>query len=461
MKPITGTHIYSLFACARAVALDLSMDRSLRRPLRDDEEFVLARGREHEARSVATLDWPEPVYPRGDFATGAAATHVLLQKGVEGVLQGVLVGDGRLGIPDLLRREDGDSALGAWHYVVGDVKSSARPRGDQLLQVAFYSALLAELQGRRPEYGFLVLKDGREERFALADYAAALEDAVERVTALRDDPAAVQPFLSRACGSCRWSDRCLPELERGDDLSLVQGMTDGLRRTLHAAGVANVGSLAQLAVERVARRTHVEPARLRRLARAAAARLAGEPLVERPGRVASLWPAAFVHVLTDPFEERLLYVGVRIGGGGDRVVDACPRSVGEEWDALCRVLAAVPRDANLVHYGAALPRWLDALGHGRARPPQVEGRLIDLARRLRGVAVWPGPVFGLAEHVRFGLGRDPHRVGRASAAALLAGDEGWLCAKGAADLDDLAALAARWCAEGDVVRADAAGGATR
>ena len=133
MKPITGTHVYSLFACERAVALDLSEDRSLRRPLRDDEEMVLARGREHEARIVAELDWPEPEYPPRDFEAGAAATRALLADGVPGVLQGVLLGSDRLGIPDLLRREEGPSAFGDWHYVVGDVKSSSRARGDQVL----------------------------------------------------------------------------------------------------------------------------------------------------------------------------------------------------------------------------------------------------------------------------------------------------------------------------------------
>ena len=55
MKPITGTHVYSLVSCPRRVALDLTGDRELRRPLRDGEEFVLARGRDHEDAFVADL----------------------------------------------------------------------------------------------------------------------------------------------------------------------------------------------------------------------------------------------------------------------------------------------------------------------------------------------------------------------------------------------------------------------
>ena len=80
-RPITGTHVYTMMKCPRAVALDLHEDRSRRRRLRDDEEFVLRRGREHEARVVAGLGWPEPEYDRGDFATGAAATAAMLADG--------------------------------------------------------------------------------------------------------------------------------------------------------------------------------------------------------------------------------------------------------------------------------------------------------------------------------------------------------------------------------------------
>ena len=42
--------------------------------------------------------------------------------------------------------------------------------------MAFYSRLLTEVQGRAPEFGSLILKDGREERFRLADFEPALDN---------------------------------------------------------------------------------------------------------------------------------------------------------------------------------------------------------------------------------------------------------------------------------------------
>ncbi|MGA0870910.1 MAG: hypothetical protein ACO3UM_18430, partial [Planctomycetota bacterium] len=82
MKPTTGTHVYQLPKCSRAVALELAGDRSLRRDLRPEEELVLGRGRDHEADFVRDLGWEEPVYPARDFAAGATATRAMLEAGV-------------------------------------------------------------------------------------------------------------------------------------------------------------------------------------------------------------------------------------------------------------------------------------------------------------------------------------------------------------------------------------------
>ena len=45
---------------------------------------------------------------------------------------------------------------------------------------------------------------------------------------------------------CRWSDACHAEWERLEHLSLVAGMTRGQIDKLRKAGIASLGSLAQL-----------------------------------------------------------------------------------------------------------------------------------------------------------------------------------------------------------------------
>ncbi len=139
MKRITGTHVYSYAKCPRLAALDLSQRRDLRREPSPWEQFAIQRGRDFEAELVATLGVVAPSYPERDFAQGAEATLTLLRQGAPLVHQGVLASAERLGLPDLLRKVEGASALGDHHYEVIDVKSSGRPRSDQVLQVVFYS----------------------------------------------------------------------------------------------------------------------------------------------------------------------------------------------------------------------------------------------------------------------------------------------------------------------------------
>src|SRR5262249_49195138 len=138
MRRITGTHVYSYVKCPRLAALDLHLPRTERRPPTEWEEFSAQRGRDFETHYVQRLPVAQPSYPERDFDAGAAATLVLLRDGVEWIHQAVLATSDRLGLPDLLRRVPGASALGEHHYEVLDVKTSGRSRGEQILQVVFY-----------------------------------------------------------------------------------------------------------------------------------------------------------------------------------------------------------------------------------------------------------------------------------------------------------------------------------
>lgn len=444
MRRITGTHVYSYVKCPRLAALDLHLSRQERRPPHPWEEFAAQRGRDFEARYVTQLPVVSPRYPDRDFEAGASATRELLHQG-EGLLhQAVLLDGDRLGLPDLLRKLPGASALGDHHYEVLDVKTSGHSRGDQILQVVFYSQLLAAVQGRMPEHGALILKDGREERFVIADYAAACDEVVAELRRLRDDVDGARPFLQAGCAGCYHDRRCLDELSARDDLSLVQGMSHGARAILEGLGCRTGQDLAVFHAEGARARGNLDPTLLRRLRRAAAARLLGVPRVETRPRAERLDHAAIVHLLADPFADRVLAFGVlhpATEAGAVQIV--LPGAVGDEWRALMELVAALPQRVPLLHFGEALPRWHEAHAFDREADPALEARFVDLQKRLRGAALYPRPVFGLADFVRAALGRDPERCGNASAAALwLTGPDGEvrLRQKLTADLHDLAAL---------------------
>lgn len=443
MRPITGTHVYSYVKCPRLAALDLHLPRSERRPPTEWEEFAAQRGRDFEAQFVAGLGAVAPVYPEREFAAGAAATRELLRAGTPWVHQGVLQTEDCLGLPDLLRRLPGASALGDHHYEVLDVKTSGRPRGEQILQVVFYSHLLAELQGRVPSRGALVLKDGREERFAIADYAAALAEVLAALRELRADAQRARPFLQAHCSGCYHDRRCLAELATAGDLSLLQGMSHGARAILESKGCRTVAELAAFHPGDSRARGHLDAALVRRLRRAAEAHLLGRPLLETRPRGERFAEAVLLHLLTDPYTDRVLAFGaLQPAVETGRFSSVCPTEAAGEWRAFQELMATLPAKVQLLHFGEALPRWYEQQVFQREAEPALEARLVDLQPRLRSAATYPRAVFGLPDLVRYGLGRDPLRAGHAGAAALwaAAGETHRLRDKLHADLCDLAAL---------------------
>jgi hypothetical protein len=82
-----------------------------------------------------------------------------MRRGVPRIVQAALrSGDERwFGYADVLRRVHAPSTnLGAWSYEALDTKLSRETKGATILQLSLYSDILAEIQGRAPEYFFVV-----------------------------------------------------------------------------------------------------------------------------------------------------------------------------------------------------------------------------------------------------------------------------------------------------------------
>ena len=444
MRRITGTHVYSYVKCPHLASLDLHLPRSERRAPTEWEEFAAKRGRDFEDVYVAELPAVQPEYPERDFDAGAEATLALLRDGAELLHQAVLSTEDRLGLPDLLRKLDGASDLGDHHYEVLDVKTSGKTRGDQILQVVFYTQLLAEVQGRMPEHGALILKDGREERFLIADYLAACDEVVGELRRLRDEPDSSRPFLQMGCSGCYHDERCLPDMKVRGDLSLVQGMSHGARAILEGVGCTSVEELAEFHPDNARARGNLDATLVRRLRRAAQACLEGAPVVEPRPRAEKLDRSVIIHMVTDAFADRVLGFGMLQPATEDgKFTFVLPKSADEEWAAFRELTANVPPRSVVLHFGAALRRWHEEHAFTREADPSLEARFVDIQRRLRAAAIYPAPVILLPDFVQHGLGRDPLRAGHAGAAAMwLLEDDGAkrLEDKLRTDLLDLAAL---------------------
>ena len=238
---LAASDVANFLACRRLTQLDLLRAQGELRPPRDyDVGFaeLVRRGEVHEqgvlerfrADGLDVVD----VSATADAAVATAedaalATAEAIRGGAGVIFQGTLTGGGGggggrggpgaplFGRPDFLVRAellpapDGEPRPGGYEVVDAKLARSAKARA--VLQTAFYSHLLAGLQGMQPRWMHLALGNGEFASFKVNDYAAyerqtrrLLEAAIGVVGS---DPAAeVYPEPVEHCAICRWRDAC-------------------------------------------------------------------------------------------------------------------------------------------------------------------------------------------------------------------------------------------------------------
>lgn len=263
---LSATDVSGHTACAHLTTLEHARAHGGPKPPRFDDptaEALRQRGIEHEARvlegfrasglSVATIESPAwadaPARRRAAEATLAA-----MRAGTDVIYQGTLLGsgfDGRwLGRPDFLRKVGKPSALGDWSYEVIDAKLSREAKPAALIQLCFYSELLAALQGVEPDRMHLALggPSGATESFRLADYSAYYRSAKRRfLTAIESaGTGATYPEPVAHCDVCDWGPVCRDRWHADDHLSLVAGITRKQRHQLEERGTRTLAALARI-----------------------------------------------------------------------------------------------------------------------------------------------------------------------------------------------------------------------
>ena len=265
-----ASDLSNFLACRHLIRLDNLSARDRLKPNKPFDigfEMLVERGEAHEARVLERFraDGLEVVeIPRSADAEAAAATSDALRSGAPVVYQGVLQarsgggGPALLGRPDfLVRAEMLPQPDGVLHetlsgYEVVDAKLARTAKARAVLQAAFYSSLLSELQGAEPRCMHLALGDGEVSSFRVADFVAyerrirqLLESFVAEDPA-EYPPAAPYPEPVEHCAICRWSANCNGRRRADDDLSLVAGMPTKQRLALKALDISTRRGFAGL-----------------------------------------------------------------------------------------------------------------------------------------------------------------------------------------------------------------------
>ena len=255
----SASDLSRFLGCHHRTGLDLAVAQGLlSRPKWVDPalQVLQERGLEHERQYVDALAAEGLTAMDLSEYEGLPAeqrTLEAMRAGAAVIVQAVLRRGHWYGRPDLLRRIESASALGAWSYEPVDTKLALATHGGTLLQLLLYCDLLGEAQGRPPERFHVVTPDERNrvQSFRLADYAAyfrLLRAQLENVSKARpeDITQANYPEPVEHCEVCSWWQSCDHRRREDDHLSLVAGVTRLQRRELEAAGVRTLAQLGTL-----------------------------------------------------------------------------------------------------------------------------------------------------------------------------------------------------------------------
>ncbi len=332
---LAATDVSNHLACHHLTNLELSVARGERAAATweaPDLAVIRELGLRHEERYLAFLvqDGLQVLNLAGTGGESRIVEETIqaMERGTEVIAQGALSSGRWFGRPDVLRKVAKPSRLGSWSYEAYDCKLARETKATTILQLAFYSELLTEIQGTDPENMYVVPtgKGFQPEPYRVAEYAAYYRHVKKRLEAAckGGEPRATYPEPCVHCDVCQWFREC-DARRRGDDhLSLVAGITRLQRKEFENWNTETMAKLAVLPIPLKQNPLHGSRAGIERVREQARVQVDGRtrgkpvhehlsPVVEGTGFFKLPEPAAgdvFVDLEGDPFAGNL-----ETGGG--------------------------------------------------------------------------------------------------------------------------------------------------
>lgn len=251
----SASDLVNFLECEHLTALDLIdlVTPLPRTPDGDDTKLFQDKGFAHEARFVETLKAQHGAFVDiaslgGNIERKVGNTLQAMRDGVDIVYQATLRDGCFIGHADFLKKVQRPSALGAYSYEVLDTKLARKAKAKFIIQLGFYSALVAKVQELKPLAMHVILGDQTSASFRCADYAKYLDVLTQRFKE-RVAAGAVEtyPDPCEKCDLCKWSGLCEERRLADDHLCQVANITKLQIKKLQGAGVPTLEALATFA----------------------------------------------------------------------------------------------------------------------------------------------------------------------------------------------------------------------
>jgi predicted RecB family nuclease len=256
---LSATDLSNHLSCRHLTVLDLGVARGelAAPPWRAPHLAVIQQlGLRHEADYLRLLQAQRTSVVNlrhiNDDAQAVAETLSCMQRGVDIIAQGSLAAGNWFGRPDILAKILSPSSFGNWSYEVYDCKLARETKAATILQLALYSALLADVQSLTPEFMYVVPAGQNfvPEPYRFAEYSAYYRYVKARLEKVcyngRIEPTYPEPCAH--CEICRWFAECTARRRADDHLSFVAGISTLQRNQLVDWQTDTMAQLAVLPV---------------------------------------------------------------------------------------------------------------------------------------------------------------------------------------------------------------------
>jgi len=222
-RPTSGQFFSSLQSCPQRAWADYHLSADLKAKPPAFLGALQQEGVEHERRIYQEL-FPDAVEIPAHLppAVRSQKTIEAMKSGAAAILQAYFTGEGRVGVADVLEWRTASPRSPVGHlYQVGEVKRSSTLAMAHVLQAAWYTELLADIQKQAWPEAFFILGDGSRHIVRLEETASIYAAQKAALELLRSTDTRPGPHLCRACASCAWRGVCMPELSASEHVSLV------------------------------------------------------------------------------------------------------------------------------------------------------------------------------------------------------------------------------------------------
>ena len=189
------------------------------------------------------------------------ATIDAMSSGADIIFQAAFAKDNLIGHADFLKKVPIPSIFGNYSYEVMDTKLAGTTQAKFIVQLSFYSKLLADIQGVYPKEMHVVLGNNNMQpsTYQCNDYTAYFEDLLRRFLDQVGNFKSVDTYPSpcKKCDQCHWIERCEAQRISDDHLCQVAGILKTQINKLNTVGIKTMKDLATCPLETIVPKLNV------------------------------------------------------------------------------------------------------------------------------------------------------------------------------------------------------------